>query len=1121
MSFKRKFSGLFIVVFCLIIAGAAFAQTNPRSKRSVVIPRVAKGPVLKGDMSDPVWSKGALLSNFTSLNKAQKTIQQTSVRALYDAKYLYLGVYSREANMAGLVARSRGRDGSVWKDDGIEVLVDPSSSQHMFYHFFMNPVGGYFSTKCAAKGGSSEEWHGDFRVRSARKSDGWTAEIAISFADLGFTPKQGLAWGINICRNRIAGTQELSAWNPSPWGFEKPDYFGQIVLGDNFGKCDGVKVLSWGDMGISDVSTPKSSVLCSVPNDSRKALSVSATLTKITNGKRDKAISNSIRVKPRKTAILEIPYTLIGSDGCQWVLEIKAKGVQTFKTTRNVPATSAPERVWKLTDPLYKELLSSNPPGDQQYGSIYWTHTYSPSSLPAFGKEFGIRYSNEEAVKEMSDAKLLTICATGQLKDEFFLRMLDKYNLKVLFYPDIFHWTAPDAPKVGSCSFMADPRSRDYYFNDMKSSLAKYHQYIWGIYSGDEVTWQVMHQAVTLYAEHKNDYPYIMEVNEQVKNKYGAGKYGIPESDRDTNPYRWIALRKWVMAYLTDWQKDVYEITKSVDPNIRVISYDTRAGHEPTSYDMMSPYFDIATQQLYPPTDPNRQQFGFTTKMVADLTGKPTWPCTHVEHYAYSVNLEEVRELMSEVVRSGGKSFHFWLCDQVGRESDHGAMMATKWSFPERWRAICEINTLNGKMNEVSIPTDPDLAILYSEDHYASFNETYGMTNEPEWAYTFFGPVSRTWFKFINDNMVNDGKIDLSMFKAVVIPAAKYERAKVGEGFAKYVADGGTLVIGDPESFTSDINGEPLTALRTHLIGSQVVAAKDQDTMTFTADCSIPEIRKMNLSISGKVFALNVGEQTEVMARFSDGSPAVIKNRAGKGNVIVFAANPFTQSNISEQPWKDFFKALSKGLGLKTDRDIWRFMFPPYKTVMQPEPKDVCLTGNYVRFWQDVPVYAHNAPVAGTYSYSTLPDAVADKSASKIAFTSGKLTDRKSAYTTLTAKLNPNDFVVTWKNTKPVDVTFDLLNTRDLTRLNLWYSGQLPNVKVLGSSDGKKWSVLANYPKQAYVPVDDVKAHEDVLDIALNLKDAKVRYVKLSLGNRDAGNPLTLAECEIWGSSAR
>jgi hypothetical protein len=618
-----------------------------------------------------------------------------------------------------------------------------------------------------------------------------------------------------------------------------------------------------------------------------------------------------------------------------------------------------------------------------------------------------------------------------------------------------------------------------------------------------------------LNENYRNEYPFIRQIDEEVKQKYGFGKYGIPESTNDENPYRWIAVRRWVTDYIIQWQKDVYQTVHEIAPELRVISIDPVAGHKPVAWDRMAPYFDVATQQLYPPVDPNRQQFGFTTKMVADLTGKPTWPCTHVEHYAFSTTVDEVRELMSEVMRNGGKGFHFWLKDEIGNNAPNGFLMATKWGSPERWRTITEINKLNGRMNEVAVPKDADSAIFYSEDHYQSFSEKvapfpYVYPNEPEWAYTFLGPVARTWFRFVNDNMVEDRKVDLSKFKAVIVPAAKYERKSVSNALFKYAAAGGTLIIGDAEAFSIDVNGDSLSALWSKYIPRSEAPGKEQTRLTFSDTCSIRGLQNRSLKVMGRVIELKPSASSEVLARFSDGTPAVIRTKLGRGSVIVFACNPFTETGIGDQAWKAFFKAFAKDLGLKTDRDIWRFEFPMPDSIYQPEPQGTCLTGNYIKWWQDGPVDVHNSEIAGSYSYSVQPDLMGDRATT---FRTGKLTDRTKAYTTLKTELRPEDFVVTWKTEKPVDVTFDLLEPRDVTRLHLYYTGQLPDFKVLGSTDGTTWTQLAELTDRM------AKETGDVLDISVNLAKSKSHYVRLSLGARNPGNTMTLVECEIWGDT--
>jgi hypothetical protein len=1101
----------------MILAGSSLSLAGVRT---VVIPGVPEGPTMKGDLSDPLWNRGAALMDFTGIFADKTITQQTVVHLLYDSKYLYIGVDAREADMKSLVARFSGLTNDVWRDDSVEIFLDTLNAGNVHYHFCINSIGGHLQERLLSQCDPGPKWECRSIVKTGRDSGGWTIELAVPFADMGIKPSKGLVWAMNVGRSRKAVAEEYSAWNPSPEGFDQPYYFGKVIFGDANAKSSGVLLTSWGDIAMDPSASSVRAVSLRLPGNPGRSISYDAVMNRKVNGKVVGTTRKTAVVEAGRSADLSIPYPGDGPASGVYSVRVKANGVSVFDAETSVPAASETSRVWREKYPLFKELLSKTAPGEQKNGAIYWSHTYDPS-LSGFGKEYGLRYCNEEALKEFADEKLLPLCTTPMLNDRFLLNMADKYHFKVLFYPEIMHWTAPDAPKVDAASFMVEPRAREAYFNDLKASLSKYRKYIYGVYSGDEVTEWSMYQMIRLYETHKSDYPFIREIDEQVKKEYGGGKYGIPETRYDENPYRWIAARRWMMNYLAGWQKEVYETVHAIAPEVKVISFDPVSGHKPVGFDRMSPYFDIATQQLYPPADTNRQQFGFTTKMVADLTGKSVWPCVHVEHYPYSTTLDEVRELMSEVQRNGGKGFHFWLKDEIGNNSASGFMKATKWGFPARWRELCEINTLNAKMTEVAVPMDPDSAIFYSEDHYQSFSEKvaeypYPFPNEPEWAYTFFGPVARTWFKFVNDNMVEDRKVDLSKFKSVIVPVAKYERSSVANDLVRYATNGGTIVIGDAGSFMTDIDGTPLTSSHDKLIGGAFVPGKDRKTMTFSADCSLPSLRDRTLPVYGPVYSGKVPDGSEIIATFNDGSPAAYRKPVGKGSSIVFLSTPFTEGGIGDIAWKEFFKAFSKDLGLQTDRKIWRFEFPRFKTATVPEPSGTCLTGNYVKWWQDRPAYVHDAQIAGSYSYSVAPDAISDRGGTKISFADGKLLDRKRAYTTLKKDLKPEDFVVSWKTEKATSITFDLLTDRDVSRVALWYSGQFPGVKIEGSSDGKTWTQLGDAKKQPLVKLP--AGYEDILDTSIELRvGVPSRYVRITFAARDAGQTLTLAECEIWG----
>ncbi len=1035
MNTRRK-GALAALILLLTCSYAAAHAEFGGSDAGAVVRRTAKGPALTGDLSDPAWKNGG----FRIAHKydgSGEAAQKSDVQLAYDSECLYIGVRCHEPRLSALTAQTKDRDGEVWTDDSIEILIDTANAHHACYHFIVNSVGALYDEKCLSTERADASWNSNARIKTGRVEGAWIVEMAIPFKDFGVIPTPGLIWGMNICRSRFVGERELTAWSHTPEGFVRPKNFHHIVFCNV--KCDPlpVRVLSWGNLDPNMTFGGENVLRCTVCTDD-KPLDLEVALTSELKDKFTTVGKRKVSVEPKNIVKLDIPYSPSGSPDETFQLTVTSGNTIVFRATHPSMAMPQRPRVWQLTDPLFTELLSKNPPGLQKNGAIYWFHSGVESVLRPHARIYGLRYCHDEAFKELADHKLMPIVLTHQLQNEDWIGMAAKHGVKALFEPDYRKSRDKGAPQIDGLPFILDPRSRETYFADLKTGIDAAREHIWAIYTYDELHEKAGQQGVRFFAEQKDTYPFIKYIDDQVKKEFGYGKYGLPESPDDENPFRWIAYRKWINKRLLEWQKDVYDYVRRNAPELKVISMDPVAGHKPYELDRISPYVDIVTHQLYPSGNPNRQEFGFVTKFVADLTGKPVWPCAHVENYAYSTTAEEIRELMSQVMRNGGKGFHLYLPDVRGGSATTGDTELTKIGCPERYRAVTEILSTVRSMNEVALPMDPDCAILYSEDHYQSFPaKNYVYPNEPEFAYTFLGPVARTWFSFINDNMVADGK-DLSKYKAIFVPAAKYERRVVVEKLLEYAEKGGALVLGSPECFSFAPDGSSLADLQ-----KKLTACK---------------------------------------------------------SVITYPTNPFTEANIDDEKRKAEFKKLAKDLHLKTDRDIWRFKFPEFKTVYQPDPTGRCLTGNYIKWHQERPLDILNVSTGGSYTYGLAPDAVADRSRDA-------LTDRKLAPTVKKADLRPEDFVASWKTEQPTEVTFDFREAYPMSRVRLWYSDQLPALTVEGSTDGKEWVRLAEHPKQAPT--------KDVLDVKLKVQGS-FRYVRLSFGPRDVGQMMTLVECEVW-----
>ena len=219
MSFNRKYRVVLAILVCMYVAISAKAGECVDGQRIIIVPSVVKGPVFDGTMGDNIWMRGTLMSGFVSVNKITKPLQQTTARVLYDSKYLYFGIKCAEENMAGIVARSRGQDNSVWKDDEVEIFLDTTNARHVYHHILRNSRDGYRDVKCVSAGDPDGNWTCHTIVKTGHIPNGWCIEIAIPFVELGATPKPGIVWGINVCRGREAGAQEFSAWSSHPAEF--------------------------------------------------------------------------------------------------------------------------------------------------------------------------------------------------------------------------------------------------------------------------------------------------------------------------------------------------------------------------------------------------------------------------------------------------------------------------------------------------------------------------------------------------------------------------------------------------------------------------------------------------------------------------------------------------------------------------------------------------------------------------------------------------------------------------------------------------------------------------------------------------------------------------------------
>lgn len=778
-------------------------------------------------------------------------------------------------------------------------------------------------------------------------------------------------------------------------------------------------------------------------------------------------------------------------------------------------------RSWRVKDPLFRELVSSTPkkyPGEAafmwatpiwpwtrglalQYGLEWDQHAFAREvtghNIHLVLSYFGWSYWPKE-VAEQNHCPWVLVGNSG-----WALGKNNQFSVKM------------DASIANeSSSLLFDPENRRAWLEKLSEVMDQWP--LWSVNIGDELVWCHHNDFFQMKEKYGDRYPFLAEAQRQIKEKYGFGKYGCPDSIKDENPFKWIAYWRWFMDQFLELHREFSAAVRAKNPNIVTIGDDTPMGmNDATHLSRLGQYMDIFSGQLYHPS-PDMQNHGFGTKLTVDLSGKEVWPCAHVENYDMSLDDEELNDMLSECVRVGATGFNLYPGDTAARFRRMNLTPGCNYGHRPRWEALLAIVDRMRGMNRLHFPV-PDSAVLFSENtcHSGGYPATI---YRPIYnaLFTMLGPQARTWFKFVSDIQMEDHALELGKFKVVFVPSAKYATREVRLQIQSYVEKGGTLVILDPEAFAWDLDGTDTHGFTKALAGANLAGPSAAQTITTSG---IGQSRSLKLPSRTSRWTLQAGAAAVVVATYDDGKPSVVKHSVGKGMVYYFAATLCAEDIVYSGDWIAFFKEFCTVLGLKTGQDIWRFRFDIPKFEMPKEAEGVCLTGNYFQWVLNEPVMEGNVTLSnGKYRYEgAKPDVYPE--AGEVAFQAGKLTDRNRAINQLTAANEsysepsetekPNN-VVGWKNLEACTVVFDLGEAREVSTVRAFASGEVPRMVVRCGLTPQTMTEVATCPAPTSGDGIEVRKLQTVF------KGRRTQYVSLTFDPRKT-NPFILAEVDIWG----
>ncbi len=234
----------FLLGLTVAVLGGARQLPAQDAIPTYAVPRAGGGIVVDGEL-DAAWSKAPVIEFAFPWEQQTGAKQKTSARLLWDDRYLYVFYECEDEDIVALYTR---RDDPTYRDDAVEIFINPRPSQETTYYGLEMNAGAVLYDYVAVmprtfyKRFQMEGVQLAVKIRGTRnvrgdKDQGWTLELAVplvNFETLAAMPKPGDRWRVQLNRwDGVDPDRRLSMWvNPnveSSWP-HVPSRFGWLVF---------------------------------------------------------------------------------------------------------------------------------------------------------------------------------------------------------------------------------------------------------------------------------------------------------------------------------------------------------------------------------------------------------------------------------------------------------------------------------------------------------------------------------------------------------------------------------------------------------------------------------------------------------------------------------------------------------------------------------------------------------------------------------------------------------------------------------------------------------------------------------------------------------------------------
>lgn len=216
MTYSRSTRSVALVVALAVslvpTLGRVHAQEGGTSTPTARAVRTTTPITLDGHDREAVWRTAPVTDDFKQFVpvEAGPARFRTTFQVAYDdrAVYVFLRMYDpRPDSLVSLLSRRDVRTPSEW----IKVVIDGFHDRRSGMQFMVNPAGVKRDANISNDVQEDGSWDAVWDVAVQVDSLGWTAEYAIPFSQLRYTPAEELVFGFGIWRD-IARYGERDAW---------------------------------------------------------------------------------------------------------------------------------------------------------------------------------------------------------------------------------------------------------------------------------------------------------------------------------------------------------------------------------------------------------------------------------------------------------------------------------------------------------------------------------------------------------------------------------------------------------------------------------------------------------------------------------------------------------------------------------------------------------------------------------------------------------------------------------------------------------------------------------------------------------------------------------------------